>query len=253
MGAKPIICMNIVCFPDELDTMILKDILLGGADKVKESGALLVGGHSIKDSEPKYGLSVVGIIETKKVLKNVGVREGDKIFMTKRLGTGFISTGVKKGLVDKKDIDEANYNMTRLNKYVSEAISNYNIGGCTDITGFGLAGHLTEMLSESKYSAEIEFSKLNYFKKALELSKNDIVFSGLLNNKKYYNCGIKNLDLDEKELNIIYDPQTAGGLLFTVRPEEVDLVKEALDKSGDEYCIIGNIVEKRDKKIYIKR
>ncbi len=253
MGATPLVCMNIVCFPNEMDINILKQIMLGGADKVKEAGALLVGGHSIQDKEPKYGLSVVGIIENKRVLKNTNLRDGDYIFMTKKLGSGFISTGIKKNLVSDKAIEEVDYSMTRLNKYASEAIYDFDIGGCTDITGFGLVGHLSEMLSEGKHTAEIDFNKINYFEEALKLSEENVTFGGLKNNTEYYDCKVLNENLSKAELNILFDPQTAGGLLFTVKEEEVESVKKALDKAGEIYSIIGKVVKRKEKRIHVRK
>ncbi len=253
MGAKPLVCMNIVCFPNDMDIDILKQIMLGGADKVKESGALLVGGHSIQDKEPKYGLSVVGIIDNKRVLKNTGIRDGDILFMTKKLGTGLISTGIKRGIVSKESVDALNYSMTRLNKYASEAIYDFDIGGCTDITGFGLVGHLSEMLSEGKHTAEIDYNKLNCYEEAKKLAEEKISFGGLKNNTEYYSCKVYNENLTDEELSLIFDPQTAGGLLFSVKEDDVKMVEEALKAANEDYSIIGKIVPRKEKRIHVRK
>ena len=166
-GGTPITAMNIVCFPIKtMDVMILREILRGGLDKMREAGVVLVGGHSVDDNELKYGLSVTGIIHPKKVVMNNGAKPGDKLIFTKKLGTGIISTGIKKGAVKKSTIKKATQSMTTLNKTASEVMMAVGVHACTDVTGFGFLGHAAEMLTDTENGMVIDSANVPFFPEA---------------------------------------------------------------------------------------
>lgn len=185
MGGTPIVALNIVCFPSCLPVSVLGEILKGGADKVIEAGAVVVGGHSVDDNEPKYGLSVTGTVHPKRVLKNYGCRVGDLLLLTKPLGTGIINTAIKGGIASEPAYDKAVKVMTTLNKYASQIISNHKINACTDITGFGLMGHAFEMASASDVKFRIYKNNIPYIKEAEEYAKMGLVPAGSYKNRDY--------------------------------------------------------------------
>ena len=209
MGGEPRTALNIVGFPSCLDPKILGRILEGGASKVLEAGAILAGGHSIQDDEPKYGLSVTGFVNPNKIFKNYGSQPGDVIIITKQVGSGLINTAIKAEMAEKSQIDEVVTVMTSLNKKAKEVIENYPISACTDITGFGLAGHAMEMASSSKVTFEIDVNKVPYIDGALEMAKMGLVPAGTYNNKDYISGDVESCNIEECYLDLMYDPQTS--------------------------------------------
>jgi len=245
MGGKPLLALNIVCFPaNRLDD--LEKMIKGGWEKVKEAGAIVVGGHSVKDNEPKYGLAVLGLVHPDKIIRNNKCQEGDSRILTKPLGTGIISTALKVGEITVSEAQEAISWMARLNN-ISAAILKLSVNSMTDITGFGFIGHLNEMLKDSELVADIEADKVPLLKGATDLSGKDIIPGGSLLNRKYFSCLVeKRIDLDFAKEILLYDAQTSGGLLISVRKKDSAELLEALKEEGfDESKIVGSI--KKDK------
>ncbi len=247
MGAKPIFALNIVGFPtNRLPMEVLKQILKGAQDKATEAGISILGGHSIEDPEPKYGMVVSGIVHPDKILSNANAKEGDAIILTKPIGVGIISSAIKKGIADKKTEDYAIQLMTTLNKTSAEVISKFDVHACTDVTGFGLLGHLKEITKGSNVNAEIHFSKIPVIPEAIDFVAANIYPGGSKNNLEYLH---DYLDWDntitEPSKILLCDAQTAGGLLFTVPFDKKDKIINELKKNNiTDACHIGNITIK---------
>ena len=251
MGGKPVFALNIVGFPiNDLPKKILTDILQGGADKAEEAGIPIVGGHSIDDKEPKYGLVVTGEIEKNKIWKNTGAEIGDALVLTKPLGTGIIATAIKKGLASASAIDAAIDMMTTLNKQSAETLKEFNVNAVTDVTGFGLLGHLKEMCDGSQVSAEIQFSQLIFLPSVMDYANSGIIPGGTKRNLDYLNRYVsfdKRISNTEKLLTA--DAQTSGGLLVSLPIEEAKLFIQKMNGSS---FIIGRIKEKNPFLIKVK-
>ena len=254
MGGEPKTALNIVGFPNCLDPKILGRILEGGASKVLESGAVLAGGHSIQDDEPKYGLSVTGFVNPKKIFKNYGSKPGDAIILTKQIGSGLINTAIKAEMAEKSQIDEVVTVMTSLNKKAKEVIENYNISACTDITGFGLVGHAMEMASSSDVTFELDVKNIPYIEGALDMAKMGLVPAGTYNNKNYISEDVLSENVEEYYLDALYDPQTSGGLMITLPQCEVEnIMKDFKEKNMDtKVAVIGRVLEKSTKSSILK-
>jgi len=231
MGANPLMALNIVAFPeDRLDDLGL--ILKGGAEKVAEAGALLVGGHTIKDKEPKYGLAVVGLIHPQDIIYNDTPQEGDLLILTKPLGTGILSTALKGDIAKPAAVKEATFWMTKLNQ-LSEELLKLPIHGLTDITGFGLIGHLNEMLTKNNLGAELWINDIPVIDGLDKYISLGMIPGGTLKNKEIYSCSVEKKQGISSELEIVlYDAQTSGGLLLSVKPEEAETAKELLYQQG---------------------
>jgi len=218
MGGKPLTAMNLVCFPIKtMDIEILKDILRGGLDKLKEAETTLVGGHSIEDNEIKYGLSMTGIIHPNKILTNSGAKVGDALVLTKPLGTGIINTAIKGGMANDKVIAKVSESMAALNKNASLAMQEVGVSACTDITGFGLIGHLCEMVRGNDFGMVIHAQKVPYFQEAREYAQHGLMPAGTFRNKEFFSQWV---DLASTMppfiLDILFDPHTSGGPLLSV-------------------------------------
>jgi len=243
MGANPLMALNIVAFPeDRLDDLGL--ILKGGAEKVAEAGALLVGGHTIKDKEPKYGLAVVGLIHPQDIIYNDTPQEGDLLILTKPLGTGILSTALKGDMAEPTAVEGAIFWMTKLNCLSSELLK-LPIHGLTDITGFGLIGHLSEMLTKNNLGAELwinDIPVINGLDKYISLG---MIPGGTLKNKEIYSCSVeKKQGIPSEQEIILYDAQTSGGLLLSIKPEGAKKAKELLYQQGfTSSQIIGRIIK----------
>ena len=234
MGGEPKIALNIVGFPNCLDPEILGEILAGGADKVKEAGAVLVGGHSVQDDEPKYGLCVSGFVHPDKIFKNYGSRPGDVLILTKQIGSGIVNTAIKAEMASEAAIKEAITVMSSLNKKGKEVVEHYPVTACTDITGFGLLGHCVEMASASDVTFELQVKDIAYLEEAVSYAKM-----------------VDMEHVEEHYIDLLYDPQTSGGLLISVSPEYVDDIMKAFEEKNmdTKVSIIGKVVEKGDKLI----
>ena len=255
MGGEPKIALNVVGFPNCLDPSILADILRGGADKVKEAGAVLVGGHSVQDNEPKYGLCVSGFVHPKKIFKNYGCRPGDALILTKPIGSGVVNTAVKAEMASENSMQEAIKVMSSLNKKAKEVIEKYPISACTDVTGFGLLGHCAEMASASEVSFDIYVDDVAYIDGAVELAQMGLVPAGSYKNREYSDHMVDTGDATETDIDLLYDPQTSGGLLISVAPEYADDIMNAFEAHGLETRAsrIGTVREADEKWIYLKK
>lgn len=251
MGGVPKIALNIVGFPNCLDPEILGDILAGGADKVKEAGAVLVGGHSVQDDEPKYGLCVAGFVHPDKIYKNYGCKPGDVLILTKQVGSGIINTAIKAEMASNKAIKEVETVMASLNKKAKEVVDGYPVNACTDITGFGLLGHCVEMAEASDVTFELNVHDIAYFDEAEAYAKMGLVPAGAYKNRGYSIDKVETKNVEEHFIDLLYDPQTSGGLLLSVEPQYVEVVMDEFEKKhlDTKVSIIGTVTEKSDKLI----
>jgi len=254
MGGEPKIALNIVGFPNCLDPAVLGEILAGGADKVKEAGAVLVGGHSVQDDEPKYGLCVSGFVHPKKIFKNYGCRPEDILILTKQIGTGIVNTAIKAEMASEAAVKEAVTVMASLNKKAKEVVEKYDVSACTDITGFGLLGHCVEMASASEVTFELHVEDIAYLEEAISYAQMGLIPAGAYKNRGYsidqVDCGT----VAEHYVDLLYDPQTSGGLLVSVSPEQAEeMIKDFAEKGMDtKISIIGKVLEKGEKLIHLK-
>lgn len=251
MGGRPVTAMNIVCFPiSKMDKSILKEILRGGLEKIHESGAVLAGGHSVDDLELKYGLSVTGFVDPQHVWANSGARPGDALILTKPLGTGILTTAIKAGLVSTEAETQAIELMATLNKYAAEAISTYDIHGCTDVTGFGLLGHALEMAQASKVTLTIEVQKVPIIAEVLDHAGMGLVPAGSYANRNYCASSVREIgSIDPILLDVIADAQTSGGLLLTLPADVASKALEDLHSAGVSSSAIIGVVTQQDKGI----
>ena len=234
MGGEPKTCMNIVCFPKgKMDIEILGEILKGGAEKVKESGAVVVGGHSIIDDEIKFGMAVTGVIHPDKILRNVGVQEGDVLILTKPLGTGIITTALKKGKASEESVNEAVQSMTTLNATAAEVARKHPVHACSDVTGFGILGHALEMASGSDVTLVIESAKMPLLRGTPRLAEKGYITGGCKRNKDYLNDKMLiDKNIREGLVEAALDPQTSGGLLFAIVRRHAAKLLEDLHAAG---------------------
>ena len=234
MGGEPKTAMNIVCFPKgKMEMEVLGEILKGGADKVKESGAVIIGGHSIIDEEIKYGMAITGVIHPDKIFRNVGVQEGDALILTKPLGTGIITTALKKGKASKESIDEAVAFMTTLNAAASAVMCKYPVHACSDVTGFGILGHALGIASGSGVTLVIESQKLPIMHRAPRLAEKGYITGGCKRNRDYLKDKITvEKSLPEGIVEVAFDPQTSGGLLIAVAKRHATKLIEDLQAAG---------------------
>jgi len=242
MGADPLFGINLVGFPKDLDPGILTEILAGGAEKVKESGAVIAGGHTVTDHEPKYGLAVVGMVHPDRLWSNEGVRAGDVAFLTKPLGTGLVATAIKKGAPPAALVAEAVASMARLNRGAMQALRSLGdaVHAVTDITGFGLGGHLHEMAAPSGVKLSVAFSSLPILDGARALFDEGFTTGGARRNREYFEAHAAfPADAGEWERSLIYDPQTSGGLLAAIDPAAEGTVQEAFARAGEPLWKLG--------------
>ncbi len=243
MGGRPLTVMNIVCFPsDELDENILSETLQGGIDKINEAQATLVGGHSVDDKEFKYGLSVTGIVHPEKFFANKGAKSGDVIILTKPIGTGVIATAVKAELADKKSTANMIKVMSTLNRYACEIMLNFKITSCTDVTGFGLAGHLLEMAKGSGKNMALFTEKVPIISGAKEFALMGMLPAGAYKNKEFCSPDIDiTSGIDRILLDLMFDPQTSGGLIFTINARYASACTDLMRDNQIEAEIIGEV------------
>ena len=255
MGGKPLTAMNVVCFPTKLlDISVLKDILKGGIDKMSEAGVTLVGGHSIDDAELKYGLSVTGTMHPKRLVTNSGAKAGDKLILTKPLGTGIINTAIKAGTVNEETIAKVTKCMASLNKKASELMQEVGVHACTDITGFGLLGHTCQLAQHSQVGIKIHLDSVPFFTEAEEFGKGGFCPGGLHRNREFYSEMVDfSNQVPDYMKDILFDPQTSGGLLISLAPEAAELLMDKLQKAGiQNTAIIGDVVSELVGKILVE-
>ncbi len=244
MGGEPKLALNLAAFPNCLDIEILGEILRGGADKVMEAGAVLAGGHTISDEEPKYGLCVTGFVHPQKMWKNYGAEPGDVLILTKPLGSGILSTAVKGELAAEKEIQGAVKAMTTLNKYAAELARGFEVHSCTDVTGFGLAGHAMEMAKGSRITFVIHTEKIPVLSGAQEYAEMGLIPAGAYRNREYLEEDIESRICGWRE-DLLFDPQTSGGLLLAVTPEDAGKLMEKLSGLELPSAVIGEVTEKQ--------
>ena len=242
MGGRPTIAMNLLCFPDCLDLEVAGQILAGGADKVREAGCTVAGGHSITDKEPKYGLCVSGFVDPKRMQVNSAVQPGDVLILTKPVGTGILSTACKGELTTPEQEQLMVDTMRTLNRYAAEAAQELDVHACTDITGFGLAGHLCEMAEGSKLTIVLESQAVPILPGVLDFARMGMIPAGAYRNRSYFG-GSRVVAQEQVPVEItdaMFDPQTSGGLLFSVSPETGRTLVEKLTASGIQAAVIGS-------------
>ena len=245
MGGKPLTAMNVVCFPTKsLDISVLKDIIRGGVDKMLEAGVILVGGHSIDDAELKYGLSVTGTVHPKRLVTNSGAKVGDKLILTKPLGTGIISTAVKANMTSEETATKVARSMATLNNKASELMREVGVHACTDITGFGLLGHVCQLAQNSRVSISISSSSVPFFSEAEEFARQGLCPAGLHRNREFYSTSVIIGDKVPSHIqDIFFDPQTSGGLLICLAARKAKLLLNKLRQAGvEDAAIIGEVV-----------
>lgn len=255
MGGRPINAMNICCFPSEgCEPEILAEILRGGYDKVRESGAVLLGGHTVKDQELKYGLSVTGVVHPDRVYRNSACNPGDKLVITKKVGTGVIITGAKNDLLTPEEFQPALESMSKLNKVASEVMLEVGANACTDISGFGLAGHLCEMALGSKVRINIDLASVSIYPATTKMMQKGIRTGVTLSNKESAaGCVRLERELPREREMILYDPQTSGPLMISVPAKKADLLVTKLKEKGvTDAAIIGDVEASAEYGLFVR-
>ena len=251
MGGDVKTALNIVCFPEQMDLNILGKILQGGNEKVQEAGGTLAGGHSIQDTGVKYGLSVMGIVHPDRIFANNGCKEGDVLLLTKPLGVGIICTAGRIGEASDEAMEGAVQSMIQLNRRASEIVREYRVHGCTDVTGFGFLGHLKEMLGDS-FSAVIDSKKIPRLPMSLEYAGEFYLTAAAQRNRNHLGDFVEFQGVSFEMEELLFDPQTSGGLLACLDPEEAEKALEEIENLGLPCGIIGTIEKKREKSIYVR-
>jgi selenide,water dikinase len=247
MGGRPISALALVCFPDGGELKVLEEMLAGGLSKMVEANCTVIGGHSIRDEEIKLGYAVTGTVHPQRVLANSGAKAGDRLIFTKAIGTGVISTAIKRGKADFAWVRNAARSMTTLNRAAAEVVSNgFEVHGMTDVTGFGLIGHAREMAIASNVSLRIRASRVPLLEGALQCVRGGLVPGGLKANRGFAEGCVEYADDVPEELRtLLYDPQTAGGLLIAVADSDADRLLAELSNSGISAAKIGEVLPKQ--------
>lgn len=254
MGGVPKTAMNLVAFPvKDMDIDILRQVIQGGLDKMREADVVLVGGHSVEDKELKYGLSVTGFIHPGKVLTKKNLKIGDRLILTKPLGTGIINTAIKGALASPEIIEVVTRLMAALNRTAAEVMASYSVHACTDITGFGLLGHLTEMVKGSGCGVRLESRNIPILSETLSYAGMGLIPAGAYHNREFFQPTVHfDPSVDRIVQDIFFDPQTSGGLLICVDKNEVDGLLEALKEEGvQDSAIIGEVISGPKEKIFV--
>jgi len=242
MGGVPFLALNIAALPDNLPAEISSEILRGGAEKAREAGVVIAGGHTVKDKEPKYGLVAIGFVDPHKVISKSGLKVGDVLVLTKPLGGGVTTTALKQEKAEEKDVKEAIEWMSRLNKTASQLAVEFGVRGGTDITGFGFLGHALEMAEASGVKLHIEYSKLPLLSGARGYAEQGIFPGGAFDNKMHFEKSVKFSEtIDEPTQMLLFDPQTSGGLLFGVASEKLDEFKKRAQEMNQRVWVIGDV------------
>ena len=252
MGGDPTLSMNLICFPTCLPMDVMAKIMQGGASKVKEAGAIIAGGHTIEDSEPKYGLCVTGFLHPNQVMKNSECKEGDLLVLTKPLGIGVLTTANKAQLLDEKTYDQMVEAMATLNKYAKDVMMEVGANACTDVTGFGLIGHASEMAKGSGLTIELYSKEVPIIEAAIDFAKMGIIPSGAYSNMAFVRDDVRFAqDVPQYMQDLLVDPITSGGLLISLPEEKAHELVEKL--KGVTICnqIVGRVTAKQDKAIIV--
>ena len=253
-GANPILALNLVGFPAKTFPLhLLGEILRGGAEKAAEAGVLVAGGHSLDDGEPKYGMAVTGLVHPDRVVTNAGAKPGDLLFLTKPLGIGLITTAIDRRLASPASIQRVVAVMSKLNRAASEAMLAVGVDACTDVTGFGLLGHLHEMAMASGLSAEIELGRVPVLEEAWELARQGVVPDGTHNNRHYLEGKVRWEAISREEQIVLCDAQTSGGLLIACPLERGEELATAMGRAGIEAAVIGRMARGLPGEILVTR
>lgn len=250
MGGEVKTALNIVCFPEKMDLNILGEIMRGGAEKVIEAGGTLAGGHSIADTDVKYGLSVTGVVHPDKIYTNNGARPGDALILTKRLGVGIICTANRVGEASAEAMEAVTESMTTLNKYAAECCKTFEIHACTDVTGFSFLGHLHEMM-DGQNSCHIYADQMPIFEEALRHADEFLLTAAGQRNRNFTGPYVRFENIPFAMEEILFDPQTSGGLLIALAKEDAPALLEQLQETGAPARIVGEVTEKADIEILV--
>jgi selenide,water dikinase len=255
MGGVPKTAMNLVAFPlKDIDISVLRQIIQGGLEKMREAGVVLVGGHSVEDKELKYGLSVTGFIHPDRILTKKNLKQGDRLILTKPLGTGIINTAIKGGLASAEIIENVTRLMARLNRDAAEIMERYPVHACTDITGFGLLGHLAEMITESPFGIRLENRNIPIIPGTIDYAGMGLIPAGTYKNRDFRECMVEFASsVDRITQDVLFDAQTSGGLLICVESDSADdLLRELREKGINEAAIIGEVFSEPKEKILVE-
>ncbi len=253
MGGKPLTALNILAYPCGLEVNVIERILLGGHDKVHEAGAVVAGGHTIEDDELKYGLCVTGIVDPAEMTSISGARPGDTLLLTKPVGTGILSTALKAGLIDEDGMRDAIDSMVELNARAAGVLSGYDLGACTDVTGFGLAGHLYEVACASEIAAELWAGEVPLFGRVLEMLSMGMATEGQARNRSYTeDAEVVTAGGDEERVDCMYDPQTSGGLLASVAAPDADRALAELRAGPCPSAAAVGVIRERGPRLVIR-
>lgn len=252
MGGQVKTALNIVCFPESMDLSILGEIMRGGAEKVMEAGGILAGGHSIQDADVKYGLSVTGLVCPDRIYTNHQGQPGDCLILTKKLGVGIVCCASRVGAASQKAFAEAIESMTTLNRYAAELLSDYEVHACTDVTGFGFLGHLHEMMAATK-TALIYGDQIPYIQEAYEYAEEFLLTAAAQRNRNHLESHVDFQDIPFPLQELLYDPQTSGGLLVAVPPSEANQLLQSMKAHGIPAEMVGEILPFQNKEIIVTR
>ena len=253
MGGEPKLCLNIMAVPKDMPSEAVHDLLRGGYDKVYEAGALITGGHSILDDEPKYGLAVTGFVHPDRMLTNSGAKPGDALLFTKPIGMGVLTTAAKADLAPPQAMERAYTLMTTLNKAARDVMVQYRVHACTDVTGFGLLGHGLEMAQGSGVELEIDVGAVDFIPEAAELARMGILPEGMYRNRSFAGDSVAPGTAELWQQDLLYDPQTSGGLLMAVDPADAEALYEALRPAVPSAQRIGTVREYQGgRRIFLK-
>jgi selenide,water dikinase len=254
MGGKPISALAMVCFPENEDVSVLEQVMAGGLSKMIEAGCSVIGGHSVRDAEIKFGYAVTGVIDPRRVLVNAGAKAGDALIFTKALGTGVIAAAVKKRSAEPTWVESANRVMTTLNRLASEVCLKHDVNAMTDVTGFGMIGHAREMALGGNVSLRLRAASMPLLPGALECVDQGFLSAGLRNNRAFASsCVAVNPEVSESLQTILYDPQTAGGLLVSIAAARADALVADLRREGVDATRIGEVVPRTHPLIFVER
>lgn len=242
MGGKPFLALNVAALPDHLPLDISSEILRGGAEKAREAGVVVAGGHTVKDNEPKYGLVVVGFVHPQRIIRKGGLKAGEVLVLTKPLGAGIIATALKQEKASAEHVREAIEWMSRLNKNAGALASEFDAGGGTDVTGFGFLGHAAEMARASHVSLHFDFSKIPFLSGARAYAESGIFPGGAFDNQAHFQASLQfSPQLDEAARMTLFDPQTSGGLLFGVAREKLSAAKARAQELNQPLWVVGEV------------
>jgi len=246
MGGEVLLALNVAAFPETLPVEVINEILRGGAEKVAEAGGVVAGGHTLTDEEPKYGLCVTGIVHPDSVVTKAGAQVGDTLILTKPLGVGLITTALRAQEAEPEHVEGAVKSMLRLNRAAAQAMQEVGVHACTDITGFALLGHAWEMAERSEVGLRISVSALPLLPGALDYAARGFIPGGLVRNRQYIlenDRAVLPEGLSGEMIDLLFCPETSGGLLIAVPPDRLTLLQELLTQRGEEHWVIGEVIE----------